>query len=143
MSSNPNIQLLHHVCLPVRDMVVSKRFYIEVLGLTQHNQIASWISINDFSAIHLVETKVSAPQEGSSRPVRHFALRVTDLASVAVRLLDANRQVFQMDSSLNRYEVKSTQDDLSFGTGTLFVEDPSGNLIEFIEIGRSFFSTYR
>ncbi len=143
MSNNPNIQLLHHVCLPVKDMVVAKRFYIEVLGLTQHNQIPSWIVINDLSAIHLVPAQVPTPQEGSSHPARHFALRVTDLVSVAVRLLDANMQVFQTDLSLNRHEVKSTQDDLSFGTGTLFVEDPSGHLIEFIEMGRGLFSTYR
>lgn len=140
--SNSNIQLLHHVCLPVKDLAAARRFYIEGLGLTQHNQISSWIMINDFSAIHLVGIPAPAPQEGSSRPVRHFALRVYDLASVAVRLLDAKVQVFQMDSSLNRQEVKSTQDTFSFGTGTLFVEDPSGNLIEFIEVGRGLFSQY-
>jgi len=139
--SYPNIQLLHHVCLPVKDLA-AKRFYIEVLGLTQHHRFASWVAINDFSAIHLVETQLPAPQEGSSQPVRHFALRVTDLDSVAIRLLDARIHVFQMDSSLNQQEVKSIRDNLSFGTGTLFVEDPSGNLIEFIEISRGLFSTY-
>jgi len=31
-------------------------------------------------------------------------------------------------------------DPLDFGTGTLFVRDPDGNLLEFLQMGRGFFT---
>jgi len=36
--------------------------------------------------------------------------------------------------------VKDPGDPLGFGTGTLFVRNPDGNLIEFIEEGKGLFS---
>jgi extradiol dioxygenase family protein len=127
----------------VKDLALAKGFYIDVLGLTQHDRIASWVVINEFSAIHLVETQEPALPDQSSGTVRHFALQVADLSLVAARLLDAKVQVFQMDRFLHRKEVESTLDDLSFGTGTLFAEDPSRNLVEFIEISKGLFAVYR
>lgn len=134
-----NIQLLDHVCLTVSDLPSAQHFYIEVLGLMQHKQFPTWIEINELSSIHLVPIGEPVVPDKSSGTVRHFALQVNDLALMAANLLDANIRVFQMDKLLTRKEVKSTLDDLTFGTGSLFVEDPSGNLVEFMEKGKGIF----
>jgi hypothetical protein len=47
-----------------------------------------------------------------------------------------------MDTRTIEHAVKEPDDPLSFGTQTLFVRDPDGNLIEFVEPGRGLFSAW-
>jgi hypothetical protein len=51
----------------------------------------------------------------------------------------ASLKPFQMDFEGNTKPLNSPDDDLSFGIGTIFVEDPSENLVEFLQLGHGIF----
>jgi catechol 2,3-dioxygenase-like lactoylglutathione lyase family enzyme len=55
-------------------------------------------------------------------------------------LLDRGERVFQADFQGNERTVATKDDPLDFGTGSLFVSDPDGNLIEFLQRGHGMFA---
>ena len=55
-------------------------------------------------------------------------------------LLKGGLKPFQMDFKGDTNEINGEADPLNFGTGTVFVYDPDGNLVEFIQLGRGIFS---
>ncbi len=69
--------------------------------------------------------------------------QVADLPSVVATLLDAGERPYQL--SLNpaegRRDVASPQQDLDFGIGTIFCNDPDGNVVEFVDVTRGIFAT--
>jgi len=75
------------------------------------------------------------------REAQHFALQVPDLRVVLRLLLDGDHQVFQIDFDWNRRWITSPNDTMEFGTGSLFVYDPDGNLIEFLQLGHGIFAS--
>ncbi|SDR97208.1 VOC family protein [Bradyrhizobium canariense] len=139
----PNVDVIsvHHVCLVVQDREAADAFYIGVLGFQPHHGVKSWLVLNDTSTLHLVAIPGTAPRNASPhRPIQHFALQVSNLANVLTILLQAGQKPFQMDGKMKEHFLVDPGDPLTFGTGTLFVRDPDGNLIEFIEEGKGLFS---
>jgi catechol 2,3-dioxygenase-like lactoylglutathione lyase family enzyme len=139
----PNVDVIavHHVCLVVQDRKAAEAFYTGVLGFQPHHKVQSWLVLNDTSTLHLIIIPGAAPSNASPhRPVAHFALQVARLCDVLSLLMRAGQRPFQMDVTMKEHLLTDPGDPLTFGTGTLFVRDPDGNLIEFIEEGRGLFS---
>jgi catechol 2,3-dioxygenase-like lactoylglutathione lyase family enzyme len=57
-----------------------------------------------------------------------------------VLLLRHGLTPFQADFQGNTRVVSAPDDPLDFGTGSLFVRDPDGNLVEFLQMGRGCFA---
>jgi catechol 2,3-dioxygenase-like lactoylglutathione lyase family enzyme len=137
------IEAIHHVCLVVRDWDAAETFYMDVLGLRRHPVIPFWLVLNDRSTLHLVPMP-DADAVGSRRlQFQHVALQVQDLRRVLKVLLDHGQKPFQADFRSNRRTITAADDPLDFGTGTLFVYDPEGNLIEFLQLGHGLFTDTR
>jgi catechol 2,3-dioxygenase-like lactoylglutathione lyase family enzyme len=55
-------------------------------------------------------------------------------------LLDHGQRVFQTGFDGVEKEITSREDPLGFGIGSIFVRDPDGNLIEFLQLGHGIFA---
>ena len=76
-----------------------------------------------------------------TRPTTHnIALQLPDLRAVLRVLLAGGIRVAQIDFGGGEREVSSGDDSLDFGVGSLFVRDPDGNLIEFLQLGHGIFT---
>ncbi len=134
------IEALNHVCLIVKDLEVAEKFYVRVLGLKRHPKIPTWYLLNEQSTLHLLSFRSSQVNDSVYRRYQHFALQISNLDQVLPLLLENNLKPFQMDLKGNTRPVVSLDDSLDFGVGTVFVRDPDGNLVEFIQMGRGIFS---
>lgn len=106
-----------HVALPVTDLVASRRFYTEVLGLREATRPdfgfpGYWFDLGD-QQIHVF------PIDGTEPGVfQHFAIEVPDVDAVA--------------NELERAGVAVRRSDHVEGAGRqVFVTDPTGHQIEF------------
>jgi glyoxylase I family protein len=134
-------QGINHVSLLVTNNERARHFFLEVLGLEQHQRFPVWF-IAGACTIHVIEIP-DAPLEASPSPygvVRHVALQVDNLQELLSRLLAASLNPFKVDFEMRKKPLTDLNDDLSYGTGTIFVSDPDGNLFEFIQIGRGLFA---
>jgi catechol 2,3-dioxygenase-like lactoylglutathione lyase family enzyme len=135
-----NIETINHVGIVVRDKAAAERFYIEILGLRRHHARPFWLVLNDTSTLHLIHLADAAADDPRHHSFRHFALQVSDLRAVLDVLLDRDVRVFQTDFQGNEQDVTTRDASLDFGTGSLFVHDPDGNTIEFLQLGHGIFA---
>jgi catechol 2,3-dioxygenase-like lactoylglutathione lyase family enzyme len=139
----PNVDVIsvHHVCLVVQDREAADAFYTGVLGFQRHHKVKSWMVLNGTSTLHLVTIPGTTARDAVPHHyIPHFALQVSNLGDVLTILLQAGQKPFQMDGKMEEHFLIDPGDPLTFGTETLFVRDPDGNLIEFIEEGKGLFS---
>ena len=117
---------IHHVSLTTRDLAKSRRFYREVLGLSEIARPpfpfdGAWFQLGETQQLHLI-----ANEEGSYRPPKintkdvHFALRVPNYMA-ALELLRA-RGVRDDEMVINP---RATA-----GFPQLYVLDPDNHVIE-------------
>jgi catechol 2,3-dioxygenase-like lactoylglutathione lyase family enzyme len=135
------IEVIQHVGLVVSDMAAAERFYSGVLGLRRHHARPNWFVLNATSTLHLIPLRDATAADPRHHTYRHVALQVPDLRAVLRVLLAAELRVFQADFSGQERDVQSDGAPLDFGVGTLFVRDPDGNLIEFLQQGHGLFTT--
>ncbi|MGA9276214.1 VOC family protein [Ilumatobacter sp.] len=108
---------VHHVSLNVTDAAEARRFYVDVLGLTERPDRpdftfdGSWLQAGD-QQIHLLEVDDFVPPVG-----QHFALRIGDIEAARAHLARHGVEVS---------EAKRV-DDICLQA---FFSDPTGNLIE-------------
>jgi catechol 2,3-dioxygenase-like lactoylglutathione lyase family enzyme len=133
-----NVETINHVGLVVRDKDAAERFYVDILGLERHPTRPPWLKLNGVNAIHLIPVPTEEVDPRHHR-FRHVALQVPDLRAVLRLLLDHELRVVQFDFQGNEKEIASRDDALDFGTGSLFVQDPDGNTIEFLQLGHGIF----
>ncbi|WP_178130490.1 VOC family protein [Reyranella sp. CPCC 100927] len=133
------VETIHHVGIGVTDLVRARAFYIDTLGFRPHHQVPTWLILNNASALHLVPLAAGGPPR--HHPVQHVALQVPDLRSTLASLLDCGCTPFQIDFAGNTHAVTQPLDPLDFGIGTLFVRDPDGNLVEFLQLGHGLFAS--
>ena len=111
---------IHHINVtvpPGRSQPIAA-FYIDVLGLKQiarpdNERAGAWLIMDDGTQLHLSE------RDGAAHPDQHFAVMVSDLSAVRVRLGEAGA-TFQV------------ADDVFNTGGRGFTYDPGGNRIELI-----------
>jgi catechol 2,3-dioxygenase-like lactoylglutathione lyase family enzyme len=132
---------LHHVAIVVQDSPRATRFYVDVLGFRVHPTKPNWLLLDGHGAVHLIERPDR--EQGSERyPAAHLALRVASLEAVRDRLLAAGLTPWQNGLDWTNRDILDTSASLDWGIGTLFVLDPGGNAVEFIEPGRGIFALH-
>lgn len=135
------IKSMNHVGVRSLDQDRSKRFYVDVLGLTPHPTKANWLHGADgrFSLHLMPGTTKSNDGHDDADLARHFALESDDLEGVVEGLLAAGLKPFQADLTAQHRKELADASDLTFGIGTVFVFDPDGNLVEFVDPTRGLF----
>lgn len=137
--ASPEVFQLHHVGIVTRDFEASLRFYGR-LGLRQHPTKPNWLLAGQRGAVHLLEMGAATESPAPPSP-RHLALHVERLESVRDVLLSAGLVPYQLSLDWQRREV-GADDDLDWGLGTMFVDDPDGNAVEFVQAGRGIFAQH-
>ena len=127
------IRSLHHASIMVSDAVKAAQFYCGLLGLNPLPRPARgvkgfWLQAGD-AQVHLVEGTVdSVPLTEERKALEgrgiagHFALQVEDARAAGAFLAQAGYP--PLGDLLERPD----------GSKSVFVRDPDGNLVEFIEI---------
>ncbi|MDG3002225.1 VOC family protein [Paludisphaera mucosa] len=133
------VEAIHHVGLVVKDRAVAERFYVDALGLERVPSRPSWLRLNGAIAIHLIPL-ASGEDEPQHHRFRHVALQVADLRATLRLLLNEGIRVSQFDFDGRERDVAAPDDPLDFGVGSLFVRDPDGNTIEFLQLGHGLFA---
>lgn len=115
-----NVRGVHHVSINVDDVDAARRFYVDVLGLSERKDRpdfgfpGAWLDAGG-EQVHLIGGPTPAPQG------QHFALRVDDLSTVIdeLRLLGI-----------------TVSDAVPVGPSLqAFLNDPCGNQIELHQVG--------
>jgi catechol 2,3-dioxygenase-like lactoylglutathione lyase family enzyme len=132
------VETINHVGLVVKDREAAEKFYVDVLGLERIPGRPGWMKLNATHAIHLVPLGTGEAEHPHYR-FRHVALQVAELRPVLGFLLDSGIRVFQTGFDGAEKVVLEKGDPMDFGTGSLFVNDPDGNTIEFLQIGHGIF----
>jgi hypothetical protein len=121
-----------HLAIPVREIIETRRFYREVLGLSEGRSDTHWVDFDFFGhqlVIHvdpkLKDNTLVNPVDGKEVPVPHFGLVLPwdDFHHMASRLREQGIQ-FVIEPYI-RFEGKPGEQ------ATMFFRDPSGNALEF------------
>jgi uncharacterized protein len=121
-----------HLAIPVDDLAAARRFYGEVLGLTQGRSAEKWVDWNlqgHQVVTHLAppgeKREIRNPVDGHEVPVPHFGLilSVPAFRELAQRLRDAD-VTFEIEPYV-RFEGETGEQ------WTMFCYDPAGNALEF------------
>jgi extradiol dioxygenase family protein len=121
-----------HLAIPVDDLAAARRFYGEVLGLTQGRSAEKWVDWNlqgHQVVTHLAppgeKREIRNPVDGHEVPVPHFGLilSVAAFRELAQRLRDAD-VTFEIEPYV-RFEGETGEQ------WTMFCYDPAGNALEF------------
>jgi extradiol dioxygenase family protein len=125
-----------HLAFPVRDLVEARAFYGELLGCPEGRSAPEWIDF-DFFGHQIVAHLTASPSEhqahnlvdGEDVPVRHFGviLSLHDWKALAAKLRTHGVQ-FVIEPQV-RFE------GLPGEQATFFLNDPSGNALEFKAFG--------
>lgn len=133
-------QGINHVALVITDLERSRHFMGEILGLERHPKMPRWYRVGD-CAVHLLGPMPDAGADASLyHHHQHLAIQVDDVRAVLARLMAHSLEPFQINSELEPHVVTDLDDPLDYGTGSVLVRDPDGNLFEFLEIGRGLFT---
>ncbi len=118
-----DVESLHHVTIPVRDLERSKRFYGGLLGLEEIERPpfgfpGAWYSLGD-GQLHLIADGGGTFRQDARIESRdaHFAIRVESFER-ALELLRSEG----MEAKVDRHSVT--------GFPQLYIVDPDGHVIE-------------
>jgi extradiol dioxygenase family protein len=121
-----------HLAFPVFNLEHTHHFYGTIIGCTKGRSATRWIDFDFFGhqiSAHLVETPIKQSQknqvDGDQIPTRHFGviLEWTQWASLHKRFAEHDIP-FRVSPKI-RFEGTPGEQ------GTFFVDDPSGNSLEF------------
>ena len=120
-----------HLAFPVRDLAEARAFYGGLLGCPEGRSAEDWVDF-DFHGHQIVAHQAPAEErartgmvDGEAVPVRHFGviLSLTDWRSLAARL--RTHDVDFLIAPRTRFTGEAGEQ------ATLFIQDPSGNALEF------------
>lgn len=120
-----------HLAFPVRDLAGTRRFYGELLGCREGRSAETWVDFDFFGhqlSAHLAAREEPVPTnavDGDDVPVRHFGvvLALPEWERLAERLRAAG-VAFRIEPHV-RFRGEAGEQ------ATFFVQDPSGNDLEF------------
>jgi catechol-2,3-dioxygenase len=118
----PQLKILNHIAIEVKNIQEALVFYIDVLGLSEMITPADikesgirWIDLGNGQALHLVENR-----EATAASIAHFAITVEDVESWRTYL--DNRGVETFSPKIKLYNAER-----------FFLKDPTGNRIELVK----------
>lgn len=130
------IESLHHVSLPVTDLDRSRRFYREVLGLSEiarppFDFPGAWFSLGGAGQqLHLIAGGTDAPTFRAGKPVDsrdiHFAVRV---ASFEAALTALRARGFFEQAADDRFRMR-VNPKATAGFPQIYILDPDHHVIE-------------
>jgi len=120
-----------HLAFPVKDIESTRAFFVDLLDCRVGREAERWIDFDFFDhqiSAHVVdeqEARAHNAVDGKQVPVRHFGLILewTQWEALAERLRKANVE-FLIEPYLRFVGEPGEQ-------GTFFLQDPSGNALEF------------
>lgn len=122
---------LHHVSLPVSDLERSRRFYREVLGLTEITRPpfsfpGAWFAVGDRQLHLIVHDRPTFRSRGVDSRDVHFAVRVRSIRETIAHLHSLGYSTDAAD------ELRRTYENLTGAAGfpQVFVMDPDRHVIE-------------
>ncbi len=128
-----NIQLLHHIALPVSQLDRSIAFYREILGLEQIPRPAfpfpgAWFRLAEGQELHLIVHTNPTYREGKGVDSRdiHFAARVASYSETLAMLCAKGYREDATDELLRIY----TNPHSLTGYPQLYIMDPDRHMIE-------------
>jgi glyoxylase I family protein len=129
---------LHHVALPCADLERSRRFYVEVLGLTEIPRPAlpvagAWFQVGTRQELHLVVGDAQATfrsRKGMDTNDIHFAIRV---ASYRQALEALKARGYREDA--NPDDPMGIRTSMRVGYPQIYLLDPDRNIIEINALG--------
>ena len=116
-----------HLALPVHSLAQARAFYGELLGCIEGRSAERWIDYNFFGhqlSVHLVDdldTIATNAVDGDAVPARHFGIV---LPWEEWEALHPRFEHFRIEPKI-RFQGEVGEQ------GTFFVDDPSGNALEF------------
>ncbi len=121
-----------HLAIPVSDLEASRQFYVNVLGCSIGRSAKQWIDFDFFGhqlSAHLKpDALVDIPAnevDGEQVPVRHFGIILDwDHWQVLSDELKERKINFIIEPTIRFANQPGEQ-------ATMFIEDPSGNILEF------------
>jgi catechol 2,3-dioxygenase-like lactoylglutathione lyase family enzyme len=138
------LKQVNHVGIRTKDREKLERFYVEVLGLVPHPEKRNWLKVGDSNTlIHLMPVNGSAEGNDMSDYARHVCLEAESLEEVVTTMLARGIKPFQCEIDATKRRELADASDLTFGIGTVFITDPEGNVIEFMQADRGVFARYR
>ena len=134
VSNTMDIQTLHHVSVPVRDLERSKRFYREILGLQELPRPpfpfgGAWLRLGPAHELHLIVHTNPTYREGKGVDSEdiHFAVRVRSYRETRAFL---ESQGFREDAdALDPMRIKFNPHSLT-GYPQIYIMDPDRHVIE-------------
>ncbi|THD69977.1 glyoxalase [Robertkochia marina] len=122
-----------HLAIPVHDVELNRKFYLDVLGCTQGRSSDTWVDLDLYGHQLVIHYKPKAetqeahhnPVDGKSVPVPHFGVVLPweEFHSLADRV--KSKGITFVIEPYIRFEGQPGEQ------ATMFFEDPSGNAIEF------------
>ncbi|HEV7319591.1 MAG TPA: VOC family protein [Ensifer sp.] len=139
------VELLHHVSLPVRDLEISRRFYAEVLSLREIPRpdfafAGAWFQVAA-GQLHLIVRAPGVDPKDASRPEPtyrlkkgidtrdiHFAVRVKSFSAALTHLNDSGYG----ENAEGKLKIQVNRPSKHRGAGfpQIYVLDPDGHVIE-------------
>ena len=128
------IELLHHVSLVVHDLERSRKFYSEVLGLTEiprppFSFAGAWFGIGATQHLHLIVSTTGTYRANPKIDGRdiHFAVRVADFRAAVEHL---NRLGFREDAAAGDPMQLIVNERAVAGFPQIYILDPDHHVIE-------------
>ena len=120
-----------HLAFPISDIKEAKKWYTEILGCSVGREAERWIDFNFFGhqiSAHLSDSSDSVTHnrvDSKKIPSRHFGIILTPLDwDILAQRLTELKIKFKVEPYTRFKGEKGEQ-------STLFIEDPSGNCLEF------------
>ena len=120
-----------HLAIPAKDLGVSTKFYVDILGCkTGNGEEGKWIDVDFWgNELTLHKTNMKLPNERhdvdmGSVPVPHFGVHLKKEVFNHIKSNLKNNNIKYIDKPYTRF--KGTK----FQQNTFFIEDPNGNVLE-------------
>jgi len=121
-----------HLAFPIYSIKETINWYTEILGCTIGRQSKEWVDFNFFGhqiTAHRIKNKSKKEQtnivDGHNIPSRHFGVILKmEQWNLLCEKLRKNKIKFIIEPNIRFKEQKGEQ-------ATLFIKDPSGNILEF------------
>ena len=121
-----------HLAIPAEDLVVSTKFYVDILGCkTGNGEEGKWIDVDFWGnelTLHKTETKLPRERHDVDMgkvPVPHFGVHLSPEVFKKIKNnIEQHDKINYLDNPYVRFKGQKEEQE------TFFIEDPHGNVLE-------------